>query len=504
MKKTIVISLIVSNMLFGASTVTNMETNFKNTINGTSTIDNSTVNQGKTSITNGTVYDVELKSKTAEKGNSIKSTSLTNDSKVDQATFLVNGTDDAPVNVGVSDESNTNDITVSSDNTIDSSKIDSSTVKQNYISVSGSTVKSMNIEQTNSIDNLDTDSDVPAGNNEPNTKSSTISQGEFTFSDGATVTNLTQTGINNKITGSKTTDATMSQNSITVDNSKLTDFENKQLTGSSETNLIQNTTITGTPDEDKASIVQNSAKFLGGADVTAMTTEQSNIVTGSGITNTHVLQGNIEVTGATIGQFDTKFTNSISSATIDNSGDNTKTVEQGVLIVGGTGTLVADVFADTDPLTVGEAGEANNVDITSTNDLSNTTLTTSSLIQSKTTMNGDTKVDGLALTQTNKVEDTDTENAPTSSANVATISQSETLISGGTVRTITQNVTNTINASTLDTATVAQGKTSIKDSDVTNLTMTQTNTIDSSTINGGSTVTQGSTIIEGATTTPAG
>ena len=496
MKKTIAISIIVSNMLFGASTVTNMETTFENTINGTSTINNSTVNQGKTSITNGTVYDVELKSKTAEKGNSIKSTSLTNGSKVDQATFLVNGTNDAPANVGVSDESDTTDITVSSDNSINSSKIDGSVVRQNYISVSGSTVNSMNVEQTNSIENTDGENE---NSNNFHIESSHISQGEFTFSDGATVTNLTQTGITNNITSSQATDATMSQNSITVNNSKLTDFENKQLTGSSETNLIQNTTITGTAGADKASIVQNSAKFLGGADITAMTTEQSNTVTGSGITNTHVLQGNIEVTGATVGEFDTQFTNSISSATINNTDDDTKTVEQGVLIVGGTGTLVADEFtADSDPLTIGTAS-TNNVDIESTNDLSNTTLTTSSLIQSKTTMNGDTKVDGLAMNQTNKVEDTDTENAPTSSANVATISQSETLISGGTVRTITQNVTNTINASTLDTATVAQGKTSITDSDVTNLTITQTNTIDSSTISGGSDVTQGSTIIDGST-----
>jgi hypothetical protein len=542
MKKTIVISLIVSNLLFGASTVTNMETTYTNKINTGSTIDNSTVHQGKTSIHSSTVEDVELKSGTV--GNLINNAQISDSSHVDQAVFLVNATaDDKTARVGVVDESTDMDIKVTSDNTIQDSKINKGIIKQNYISTEDSTVNAMTIVQTNSIDNTDTDNDIATDTDHPyNTNNATLSQGEFTFKNGAEVKNLTQEGTNNKITGSRAENATMSQNSITVDASTIDNFKNTH-GGDTDapTNLIENVDLSGTEGVEDGSIIQNRALFTEEADVTNSETIQSNTVSGTTIEKVNIVQGDTQVAGSTVQDFDTTFTNSISGGTIKSTDDVIRTVEQGVLIVGGTGTKVTDIpWGDDEDNAASAEDDANNVDITATNTLSDSTLSDSSLIQSKTTINGDATVDGFEVDQTNIISKLDASDAEDSTATRATISQADTLITGGSVSTLIQNITNNIDSSQLTDATLSQGdtsitgdstvttltlgtkdskidndvtssditgessdnkstlsqaKTTIKGSTVTNVTILQTNVVDSSSITGGSTVTQGETTI---------
>ena len=50
MKKTIMLSLVVTSLVMGANTVTNLEINQQNEITSSSTIDNATVDQGKTEV----------------------------------------------------------------------------------------------------------------------------------------------------------------------------------------------------------------------------------------------------------------------------------------------------------------------------------------------------------------------------------------------------------------------------------------------------------------------
>jgi hypothetical protein len=507
MKKTIVISLIVSNLLFGAnSTVTNMTTEFTNTINGTSEIDNSTVNQGKTSITESTVTNVDLKSTGTH--NTISGTKIKNESKVDQSTFIINKS--SAVNGDANTANDARQIKISSENTIDNSNIDKSIIRQNYTSIdsakedgtagSAVTVTILDVVQKNTIENTKVDDP----NNDSDTifdiKNATISQGEFTFRDGSQIQNLSQANIENKITNSSANDATMKQNSITVDNSTVNNFTTTHNNGGTEdntvTNLIENTTASATGDH-KASITQNTATFKDSSNIANSDTEQSNAITGLTLTGASVVQGNIEVNHAEVKDFDTKFVNSINEVTIDSS-DGTHKVEQGVLKIGGTdekGTKVSDLVWDST-----ESADATHIDIVATNKLENSDLDDSNVAQSKTAILEGSTVSGLTLDHTNNIVRVTADSTVDNTLNLATISQAETEIQESTVAVMKQIFTNNILSSEIkENSSLSQGHTKITNSDVSNLEMTQTNKVEASTISGSSTVTQGSTIIEGTT-----
>ena len=516
MKKTIAISLIVSSLLFAtSSTVNNLEIKYKSTIKGGSSIDDSQVHQGKTSISSSTVKNVKLESLTADISNSIDSVDIEG-SEVYQANFIVSGDSNA-----TGGDADADDISIKSDNSIVNGSIKGgSVVKQTYTEIKGSsTVKQLEIELTNTIQGVTTDGTT----NPSDINNSTISQGTLLVQGGTNgaseITAFTQTGISNTMDNVDTDNATLTQNSITVkDGTTITSFTNTHGSGAT-TNIMTNVDA-----RDGASITQNTATFTNST-IANSGTKQSNSITDLTLDKNSVTQGNIEITNAEdVSGFETVFTNTIDDVRITGAG----TTEQGVLIIGdsnATGTATDTTFAD-------------NIDITSTNTLQFSNLVDSNVTQSKTSILTGSSVSAFNLNQTNTIEGTDTSgNADTrdNNASKATISQAETTITNSIVDDFKQlNSENKITSSVINDSTVEQSKTDITNSDDVNhlivnagvnlvddvtmendsslsqagisitsstvdkLTITQTNNVSESDILDHSTVTQGMTTITGS------
>jgi hypothetical protein len=465
MKKTISISLIASALLFGAnSDVTTLTTDYENTIQGASTIDASTVNQGKTDVTGSTVLNVDLLKNTT--GNMIDNVDIEGGSTVNQARFIITDSN--------ASSSTANGISIKSANTIQNSEIrDASNVKQTYTEITGgSTVQALNLEYTNIIEDVSSDSSE--------INASTISQGILIVNGASEVTDFTQLTIRNTMQDVDANDANLTQNSIIVTNgSTVTDFDNEDgATSPDATNSMINVTAT-----NGAKISQNTNTF-DNSTIDGLRTKQANSIENLTLDTNSIVQGNIEVTGSEVKDFDVEFTNKISDVTITGAG----TTEQGVLIV-------------TDSNGTGDA-DADTLDIKAVNTLVNTDLDTSNIVQSKTSLIGSTGraiVSGLTLDHTNTIQNSDASDATIRDNNAtrATISQAETTITDSTVTGMTQTFVNLVQQAEIADSTLSQGQTVITNSDVTALTMTQTNTVANSSIKNSSTVTQGSTTILG-------
>ena len=465
MKKTIAISIIASALLFATnSDVTNLTTDYVNTINTGSNIDSSTVNQGKTDITGSTVLNVDLEKLSADKGNLINNVDVDGGSTVNQARFIISDANASGAEA--------NDISIKSDNTIQNSDIKSgSNVKQTYTEITnGSTVKQLDIELTNIIEDVSSDqSDI---------NNTTISQGTLTVNGESEVTAFTQTSIGNSMQDVDADDANLTQNSIIVTNgSTITDFKNENgATDPVVTNSMKNVTAT-----NGAKVSQNTNTF-NDAQIDGLRTKQANSVENVDIATNSIIQGNIEITRSEVKAFDVEFTNTIKNVDITGEG----TTEQGVLIV-------------TDSNGTGDADVAT-LDIKATNTLTDTDSDTSSIVQSKTSIIGSTGrsvVSGLELDQTNTIESSTADGERDNNATRATISQAETVITDSTVAGMTQIFVNDVTQVEISDSNLSQGNTIITNSDVTSLSMTQTNTVNGSTIKNSSTVTQGMTTIAG-------
>ena len=468
MKKTIAISFITATLLFGAnSDVSNLTTDYVNTIQGASSIDASFVNQGKTDITGSTVLNVDLLKNVT--GNIMNNVDVEGGSTVNQARFIITDSN--------ATTSTANGISIKSANTIQNSEISgASNVKQTYTEITGgSTIKALNLEYTNIIEDVTS----TAGSDSSDINNTGISQGILVVNGASEVTDFTQTAIKNIMQDVDADDANLTQNSIIVTNgSTITDFDNEDGSAGANSNSMINVTAT-----NGAKISQNTNTF-DNAQIDGLRTKQLNSVENVTLDTNSITQGNIKVSGSEVTDLDVEFINTIKDLTITGVG----TTEQGVLIV-------------TDSNGTGD-GVTTTLDITATNTLINTDLDTSNVVQSKTSLIGSTGraiVSGLTLNHTNTIENSDITDATVRDNNAtrATISQAETTITDSTVTGMTQTFINMVQKTEISDSTLSQGETIITNSDVTALVMTQTNTVNDSSIKNSSTVTQGSTTIQG-------
>jgi len=462
MKKTIAISLIASALLFASnSDVNSLTIDYTNNINNESSVEDSKVHQGKTNIKGSIVENVTLKKST--NGNTISGVDIEG-STVEQARFIIT---DANASSSTADG-----ISIESDNTITNGIIkDGSTVRQTYTEIKGgSTVQGLTLKTINEIKELDSDaSDI---------NKSTVDQGILIVEGESTVVDFKQDATNT-LEDTDAYDANLTQNSIIVKGgSTITSFKNGDTGGTSISNTMSNVSAT-----NGAKVTQNTNTF-DNAEINGLTSTQSNTITNVDVDQNVITQGNIEITGSEIKDFDVKFTNEIKNLTIIGEGST----EQGILIVtdsNATGSSDADVF-----------------EIEATNKLLDTdSVSGSSIVQSKTSIigseGGHSIVTDLKLKHTNTIESSTADGAIDNNLSKATISQAETIITNSTVNSLEQDFTNDVKQVEISDSSLSQGYTTITSSDVDDLKISQINTVDNSSIKEDSTVTQGKTNIEG-------
>ncbi len=539
MKKTILISIIASATLFGA-TVNDLTTDQVNKVLNNAQITGANINQGQVAVSGSTTSVVSYQHGGTADGantNTIDGTSINGDSaseatiQIDQGGLAVsNGAD-------VSNSEDHSSSTIK-DGTITSSSTGSVTVKQADIEINGGTYSNMDIHSTNNI----TDAVISASGegNATLVTQATLKVSDANVSDSADATNVDLTSTNTikgggeisnstvkqsdtSITGSNTivsgldvtqsntidttgsiNNSTVTQATTSVSDSTLTNFTediNNTMTDISADNAVlkQNDIVikngsnvnelTNTTDGDHrntmnaitatdgANLTQDTIT-IDGATIDTMSSTQENYmdaVTAHGTYN--VKQSDISISNANVNnQFDVKYHNEMISVDMIGSGN----VSQGTLTIGesnATGTT-----------------EANAIDIQATNTLKNTDLDNSDVTQSSTSILAQSSISGFSLDQTNTIENTD--GSADNNMTGATISQAETLISASTVDEFTQTVTNNIKDVTVDSSYVYQAKVNIANSDVDSLTMSETNTLNSSSLSGGATLAQGGVDIQ--------
>jgi len=503
MKKTIVISIVTSAMLFGA-TVDNLSTDQVNKVTD-STLNNVTATQGKTSITGSADVDdltiIQKDADSGDTGNSINS-------------VTVNGTSSADLNINqgsttISDAT-VNNVTIDSDSKIDGGTIDGSgEVSQGAVSVggSGSVLENVQVHSTNTMTNLDIDGstnrpvivsqgtlvvsgdanvsdaeaddiDIQSTNDiqtEIKIQDSTVRQSYIAIDGSGTTAKNLQINQTNTLSGSTsiTSDSTTLQGVVKIDTGAdvnglsstvtntidgLTSINSTTVqnhinihTDSTVTNLTVNTGGTNNNTIDEVSttdstVTQNTYNITNGSSVTGLTGTHDNIISNSTLTDAHIYQDALDINGSTINSDATiKSTNKIDDVVMTGSSNS---INQAITVIN-QATLTSP-------------------SLISNNEVSGVDLDDSEVTQSYTSIVNTTSVTGLDLDNTNKVTNTDA----SGDINSSTVIQAEFMMNGGSVSTLTQDTENTINNSEITGgSTIKQANIALGDSDVTNVTL---------------------------------
>jgi len=502
MRKTIVISIVTSAMLFGAN-VTNLTQDQVNKTQN-STISNATVDQGKTEITgDGTTVNgltIIEKGDDGTTGNLIDNVNISGSTEGEELLLNVNqgGT-------SVSGKATVENVTIDSDNTINNEGNiqGAGEVSQGKTSVGeGSSLKNVEIHSTNSINNpnitgelyvlvtqgtLEVDNNATANDNAEAdnvdiTSNNNISSGvvitdstvrqSYTSIGGAGTTvsglNINQTntlngesriehgsntlqGITKIDTGANVTGLTTNVTN-TIDNfnsDKSTTAQNYINIHSDSivqnmhvtTNGTNNNTITNTT-ENNSTVAQNTINITNNSDLNGLTTSHNNIISSSTINNGVVQQDVIDLNN-TSGSLTTNSTNIINNVTA-NALDNQ--INQAVI--------------------VSNNSALNGTSITSTNNIDNVNLNNGKIAQNYVSINN-ANIFGLTLNNSNSVTGTD---EIRSDINSSSISQAEVIIAsnGNTIdiSSLTQETTNNVTEATLNGSIVEQAKVAIGNSTV--------------------------------------
>jgi hypothetical protein len=522
MRKTIVISIVTSAMLFGAN-VTELSTDQVNKTQN-STISNATVDQGKTEITGvgTTVNDLTIieKGDDGTTGNLIDNVNISGTTEGEELLLNVNqgGT-------SVSGDATVENVTINSDSTINNGGDiqGAGEVSQGKTSVGGgSSLKNVEIHSTNSINNpnitgelhvlvtqgtLEVDNNATADDNAEAdnvdiTSNNSIGSGvvisdstvrqSYTSIDGAGTTvsglNINQTntlngegeisngsntlqGVTKIDTGADVTGLTTnvtntidnfnSDKSTTAQNYINIHSDSTVQNMSVTTNGTNNNTITNTT-ENNSTVAQNTINITNNSNLNGLTTSHNNIISDSTINNGVVQQDVIDLNN-TSGSFTTNSTNTINNVTV-NSLDNQ--INQAV-IVSNDSTL-------------------NSTSITSTNNIDSVNLNNGKIAQNYVSINK-ANIFGLTLNNSNSVTGT---NEIGSDINNSSISQAEVIIASNgniiDISSLTQETTNNVTDATLNDSIVEQAKVAIGNSTVSgvginiNATNDITSDIDSS------------------------
>ncbi len=273
MKKTIMLSLIVSSLVMGANTVDNLVINQQNKITSDSTIDNATVDQGKSEILGASdVDDVTVMQNGTNNGNLIEDSdivgSYTNNLSVVQG------------KVKIKNSSATN-LTLRSENRIKQVELLDSVIEQGSFTITDSNAtdsdtNEVDIESINIVERTSVDSGLDINATE-------IKQDVTLLSTGAITDNL-KVNYLNKITDSSVESTKVHQGILKVDNSEVDTLFVSDTDGAANKNTINDATIEG------GSVLQSSIYVYNQASVQNFKAKSTNLIDNSTSTNSTVSQ----------------------------------------------------------------------------------------------------------------------------------------------------------------------------------------------------------------------
>jgi len=405
---------------------------------------------------------VDLEKLSADKGNLINNVDVDGGSTVNQARFIINDANASGAEA--------NDISIKSDNTIQNSDIKSgSNVKQTYTEITnGSTVKQLDIELTNIIEDVTSDqSDI---------NNTTISQGTLTVNGASEVTAFTQKSIGNSMQNVDADDANLTQNSILVTNgSTITDFKNEDGATDKPTNSMVAVTATNGAKVSQNTNTFNDAQIDGLRTKQANSVENVDIATNSIIQGNIEIRSsevkdfdveftntikNLDITGegtteqgvlivtdsngtgdATVETLDIKATNTLT----DTDSDTSSIVQSKTSILGKDGRSVVSGL---------ELDQTNTIESSSADGERDNNATKATISQAETLIT-DSTVTGMTQTFVNDVKQVEISDS--------TLSQGNTIITNSDVTNLDMTQTNTVNGSTIKNgSTVTQGMTTIE------------------------------------------
>lgn len=468
MKKTILISIIASNVLF-AATVNNLDIDQDNLSNNGTTITNATVDQGQTNISGTANVDGLTILQNTDGG--------TAGNHIDGVTITGTGTpSDLLVNQGSTTivDSNVNNVELNSNNLMKSGTtiMGMGLISQGTTTVLGnsSTLANVKTLSTNTITNSDVDNSsirqAALVVNESNTTDSNLANidiqstniiarttvGESTLEQAVTIITNGST-----VTGLETKKHNVSRRNEILNNSivtqGLTIIDNSTVNGIDQ--IVRNRLRRST--EDNSSVEQGSIRVTNNSDITNLRQRGLSRMINVNTENATVQQNAIDISNSTVTNFGVGFNNTIQN--VDMVGSNNSVV-QGKLVVGDSNLTGAVAVLS---------------EIHSTNRLTDADLDNTSIIQSSTSILNSSDVSNLRMRQTNTIEAIF---GVDSNLTSATITQAETLIDNSIVNRLDQVTDNLIGQVTVDNSTVQQAKIEVlANSNVANLTINTGNTI---------------------------
>ena len=314
MKKTIMLSLIVSSLVMGANTADNLVIDQKNEITTNSTIDNATVDQGKTEILGASDVD----NVTVKQGSSNTTGNLIENSDISQTTENGSKTTVSQGHLKI-DSSTASNLKLESRNTIKDIEITNTLIEQgNFIVEGGSTAKDTlasgteELTSTNIIKNIEADGvDIDK---------STIHQSRTQISNGATTDKL-QLLNRNKLENSTMDNSKVYQSKLKVDASTATVLEVGLNDDSSE---FENT-INGSEIKGESVIKQSDITIENSSTVNNLVSKGTNSIKNFSADKSLISQNEMLINNSTVTNFKTTQTNTIGDATVENDTYTTST-----------------------------------------------------------------------------------------------------------------------------------------------------------------------------------
>ena len=293
MKRIVTISIIASTLLFSANSASNLKHDTVSKIQNDSSITNSTVKQADITISNSSDVDgltVTQKNGT-EAGNLIQGTSVS-DSTVRQGSTEISGA--RVLNLGLDSVSE-----IKSSNIESSSSVSQSNFIITDSNATDSTADDVNIGASNSIDSS-------------TVNGSDVKQSYTILSNGADVSNLDVNQTNSIETSTIRNSSHITQGMLDVNNSTLNGLSSTY-GYSNNTNIIADTT------SDGSNIEQNRISLKNGADVKSVKNGSRNEVLNSDIESSNIVQNSISVDNSGVDTMNHYRKNSIDDLSANNS-----------------------------------------------------------------------------------------------------------------------------------------------------------------------------------------
>jgi len=493
MKRTILISIIASTVVFGAA-VDNFTTDIVNKAQGGS-ITSADVDQGKTLIKGSADVDdltITQRGDTADStGNLLDSVTITggvdgDGLKVNQGTTIV-------------DNARVNGVTIDSDSAINGGTINAvGEVSQGKTEVSsGGTLENVKIESTNTINSANISGNVNVSqasvlvNSDANASDSTADNTDIkstnTIDEGVAIADSTVKQSSVEINGNGTDVSGLGINQTNTlqgegeiqNSSKTLQGIVKVDTGAKVNGLTTNVQNTmNNLSTDNSTAVQNHINIHSGSQVTNMSVDtiddNHNTMSGVSLTNSQATQNTYNITNnSEVTNLSGKHNNIIQNSTMSNLTLNQDLVDINSSTVSGaiinSTNNINKVITDgannkiNQAITVINNSTVTTPSITSDNTIDNVKLNGSEVIQNYVSISAGADVSGLALNNTNSVTDTD---GVGNDINSSMIVQAGVVLANSTISALRQDTTNSVTDSQVVNSALGQAIVGIGDSTI--------------------------------------